>query len=516
MIELNPHRFRTRPFAHQLVGVRALLANPAFALFDEMGVGKSKQVIDAACALYEAEEIDAVVVVAPASVRSVWLDAELGEIAKHSWVASDVAEFHQRGLRRLWRRGGLGAAHPLAWIVTNYAFIRNLRKARDAGLFGRRRPDKLSELLRALGDRRFLLVLDESSYIKNRTTAQARACYLLRQRAARVVLLNGTPIANSPLDLWAQFRVLDERALPFRNFYAFRARYAVMGGWQGKVPIGWQNLDELQRRLQPYVLRREKRDCLDLPPKLYTTLEVPLTPSSWKLYKEMRDEAVAWLDKTPVLAGLAIVKILRLSQITSGFLGGLKEGEEDEEVALPPREIGREKLVALVDWIDELLATGRERDFRLLIWCRFRAELKRAAARLAAKLIDTRTILGGQTPRQRAEAIRWFQEPLGKGDRARRVLVAQPQAGGFGLNLAACHRVVYLSNDFNLLTRLQSEDRVHRPGQDRNVTYLDVLATGPSGGRTIDATILRALRKKEEVARWTTDAWRRALLDEDS
>ncbi|KKK74210.1 hypothetical protein LCGC14_2886050, partial [marine sediment metagenome] len=387
---------------------------------------------------------------------------ELGEIARHAWLDLAVAEFHQRGLRVLWKRG----RGRFVWVVTNYAYIRRSRQ-------GRR--DKLGELLRWLRDRRFLLVLDESSFIKNRTAAQTKACQRLREQAARVVLLNGTPIANSPLDLWAQFRLLDPATLPFRNFYHFRARYAVMGGWQGKVPISWQNLDELQRRLAPYVLRREKRDCLDLPPKLYTTLEVPLAPSSWKIYKDMRDEMVAWLDETPVLAAQAIVKILRLAQITSGFLGGLKAGEEDEEVALPPREIGREKLNALIDWLNELFATSNERDLRVLIWCRFRAELQRAADhidRLRGGGI-TEIIMGGQTVKRRAEVVRWFQGPPETSGQTTRVLVAQPQAGGFGLNLAACHRVVYLSNDFNLLTRLQSEDRVHRPGQEHNVTYLD-------------------------------------------
>src|SRR5439155_852858 len=181
-----------------------------------------------------------------------------------------------------------------------------------------------------------------------------------------------------------------------KNYFWFRARYAVMGGWMGKQVIGWQNLEDLQQRIAPYCLRRLKKDCLDLPDKVFTIREARLTPDTWKVYTSMRDECVAWLDqRTATVAPQTVVRIMRLSQITAGFVGGAErtdggEGQfdfaasvwtesQDFSPAPPvvrysvPREIGREKLDAFLEQVEELLEEDAE--LHLLVWCRFRLEL---------------------------------------------------------------------------------------------------------------------------------------------
>lgn len=490
MIDVSRYvtKFKTPPFHHQLVGVERLVNQDFFGLLDEMGSGKSKQTIDAACVLHAEGELDTVLVVAPASVRSVWLDPELGELAKHCWRPYATFEFHAKGLR-LVKDIKLGEGQPLTFVVTNYEFIR--------------RQVHRERLLELLGKSQFMLVADESAFIKNHRAAQTKAVLALGQHAARRVILNGTPIVNNPGDLWPQLQFLSPKILPFRNFYAFRAQYAVMGGFQGRQVVKWINLDDLQARVQPYVIRREKKDCLDLPAKLYQIHEVALGEKSWRLYKEMREEAVAFIDGHPSLAAQAGVKAMRLAQVCAGYLGGFEEGEA-------ARHVGDEKLHALQAWLVERLVEDPQA--KIICWCRFRRQLERVAAE-CQKLIPTYKLYGGQPKADREAAIHWFSaENTNRGGAA--LLCANQQAGGLGLNLTAASTVVYLSNDFSAANRAQSEDRVHRPGQTKNVTYLDLVATAPTGQRTIEWHILKALKAKIDLANWTASAWRDILVAE--
>jgi len=306
------------------------------------------------------------------------------------------------------------------------------------------------------------------------------------------------------LDLWSQANFLSPRILPYKNFFHFRAMFCIMGGWHQKQVIGWQNLNILQQQLAPYVIRREKKDCLDLPDKIYTQLEVPLSEATWKTYKQMRDEAVVWLDENPTMAAQAGVRVMRLSQITSGFLGGFRPEESDLEEEPRVVEVGREKLDLLREWVAARLE--EQPSVKIIVWCRFRPELERVAEDLKDLLPTYR--LYGQGKKERTEAIARFSDVTNPEPA---LLAGQVQAGGFGLNLVAADHVVYLSNDFSLLSRLQSEDRVHRPGQTHHVLYLDVLATGPKGQRTIDHHVVKALRGKSDLATWTVAAWKKAL-----
>jgi hypothetical protein len=504
---------RYPPFAHQVIGVQRLSDAPFLGLFDEMGAGKTKQVIDAAQVLYGRGEIGHVIVVAPASVRAVWADPdpEIGELAKHLWCETPavVTEYHARVRRWL---SGPEARHPLEWLVTNYDFVRD----------GERR-----DYLASLGGPRTLLVLDESSAVKNHRAIQTRACYAVRKTCGRVWLLNGTPVAHNPLDMYAQGQLLSPKILDVKSFFHFRARYAIMGGWRQKQIIGWQNLEDLQRRFAPHVLRRLKTDCLDLPPKLpAVTLTVSLAPETWAVYREMRDEMVAWLGQQTVsVAAQAGVKAMRLAQITSGFLGGIQEerpcscdGEGEcsrcgstgvVTIGKPPVEIGREKLDLFLGWLNERLTD--EPGFKVLVWCRFRAEVERLLGALP-DVVERGAIWGGQSREERGLTLRLLSP--GSAPAGPVVVVGTPASGSMGLNLAAASAVVYVSNDHSLKTRLQSEDRVHRPGQTRAVSYFDVMATGPRGQRTIDHAVIKALREKQDLATWTCSAWVSALKDD--
>ena len=513
-LDLTPCRLQ--PYKHQVVGIEKLLEHPYFLLADEMGAGKTKQVIDTICILALTGLINRVIVVCPAAVRNVWFDPELGELSKHMWinVSAWITEYHASTRKWTWFIKDPAEQPKLKIVITNYDFIR--------------KADRLKPLM-DLADSKTLLVLDESSAVKSYRAIQTAACFRLRQKCGRVILLNGTPIANNPGDIFAQALIMNPAILACKSYFHFRARYAFMGGWQNKQIIGWRGLDDLQKRMAPYVLRRLKEQCLDLPPKLDSvTLTATLTPATWKVYKEMRDEMVAWLNgSTLSMASQAIVKAIRLSQITSGFIGGLEEQDQFVEDAPdwiegiktdvkpepfkgPVQEIGREKLNVFMDWFQEQLEA--DPNMKLLIWCRFRPEVERLFFELfngKNLKVELGKIWGGQKRNEREDALRLLDPRTAPKGPA--VVIGTPASGSMGLNLTAAHTVVYMSNDYSLKTRLQSEDRVHRPGQTFPVSYFDIIATGPTGQKTIDHTVVKALKNKHEIANFTTSAWLSAL-----
>lgn len=513
------------PFLHQVEGINAIvnwddpfsgrIFGGCFALFDEMGSGKTYQVINAAQILFERNLVDRVFVVAPAPIRSVWFDPELGELKKHLWpdIPAWITEYHAR--RRQWKQGlPRTDGRALKWIITNYDYIRD--QARLATLMN-------------LGSKRAMLVLDESSAIKNPSAKQTKSCFQLRGHCGRVVLLNGTPTNNSPGDLFSQARMMDPKIYGIKSLHQFCARYAVMGGWQGRKALSWHGIEEIQQKLKPYVLRRLKEQCIDLPEKLETVpMPATLTSKTWNYYKQMRDDMVTWLSEdTLVTAQQAIVRILRLSQITSGFLSGVQQGDVDysegtdesegKETPLKvgmTEEIGTEKLELFLQLLDVLL--NQDPNLKLLIWCRFRHELLRLSYALQNKKYVNQPsfglIWGGQKREDRDHALRLLDPrtaPVGPA-----FVCGTPATGAMGLNLTAAHTVVYMSNDYNHKTRIQSEDRVHRPGQVHHVSYFDIVAEGPQGQRTIDHIIFQALQNKEDLAKRTASAWIRDLQKE--
>jgi hypothetical protein len=535
--EKVPHR------SHQLEGVEQLVAltDPTrgistwtpggrsipgvFVLFDEVGAGKTKQVIDAAQILWTGlgeiapRTIDTVVVIAPGYARSTWADEDpvLGEVAKHAWdmVPNVIHEYHKHydTLR----------FHPnaLNWVVSNYEFIR--------------RDQRRNDLIRQLRGRRTWLVLDESWSVQG-ASDQMRACRLLRvRRADRVTELNGTPLSDGkPENLYYPAMIGDPDILGVRTRTEFRAKFCIMGGYMNKKAIAYQNLDEFNARLAPYILSRRTRDCFDLPPMLDPIIvEARLTPATWALYTQQRDDMVTWLGSQVSISKHAIVKMLRLTQITSGFLGGLEEMLPDAPVAAPTdpmpqwlrtatglvedapppmssgpgpstREIGREKLDATLHWLDTFATPPH----KLLVWCKFTAELERMTRALEKIYPVVANLRGGQSAEDR-EAAKALLAP--NGDPRQGAVVGNPKAGGASLNFSAANIAVYVSRGPALIERTQTIGRIERPGATQPMLIVDVVATGPRGQKTVDHGMLKALRNKEDMARWTVAQWR-ALL----
>ena len=554
-----PHR------AHQLDGVRALVLDSlpergrtipgVFGLLDEVGAGKTKQTVDAGQILYLAPKLDDLVVkspidtilaLTPGFARSTWAEEDplLGEVSKHAWphVPNIVHEWHGDYTDLDLSDQGLH------WIVSNFEFVR--------------RDERRDALLEQLRGRRTWVIVDESWCIKGNSD-QTRACIMIRRkRADRATILNGTPLADGkPMDLYYQFKFLDEAIIGVKNVTHFRSKYCVLGGFNGKQVVGYQNLDELNRRIAPYILTRRTRDCFDLPPMLDPiTVEARLTDETWKLYRSQRDEMVTWLGSQVSMSKQGITKALRLAQICSGFLGGLEDIDSEEpdlgantpnlgtlpksvqNVPMPSwlrkaqglpdpvlplgpfvqtptqiiagqrpvkvtKEVGREKLDAYLRWLKNQPKLPR----KLLTWCRFRPELERMTREMTSLYATVANLRGGQTPEERSR-VKSLLAP--GGDPRPAHVIGITGTGAASLNFSAASLMVFMSHDPALIKRTQSIGRIERPGQKSPMLIVDMVATGPKGQKTIDHHNLKALRGKDDMSRWTIDQWRKILAEE--
>jgi SNF2 family DNA or RNA helicase len=488
-------------YEHQKSGIDFLLKHSSAMLCDDMGLGKSRQVLTAAQRLFAEKKIDRMIVLAPTAVRLSWRQ-EIDKLEAEGLLFMPCIYDPTKQIM-------YGAKSHLASTILPVAVL-------SYSLLPQKRH--LDALERWCLDGKTLLVADESSFLKNRTAKQTKGAACLGKASHYRWLLTGTPIANSPLDLYGQAQVMSNGNGPLRgqSWWQFRARYGVLqtmniGRKTFQQVVGYQNLDELTKRFAPYVMRRTKEECLDLPPKSYVVREVPLDEATWKIYTELKKEAMLCLpDSEEKPEPNAAVRILRLCQLTSGHVGVTPEyqeagvSEEFKEI-YAVNDTSSEKL----DWlVNEILDGELSQEKALIVWCRWRRERERLNEKLTGE-IATFQIFGGQNQSERNFAVTAFQKTEW-GD-SRRVLLAQPHAGGFGLTLTAASTAVYLSNDFSYTTRVQSEDRCHRIGQTKNVTYVDVLAVSPKGSKTIDHHILDCLRAKKSVADITCNAWRRIL-----
>ncbi len=484
-------RWKTPPMPHQIEAVQWVLADsepgrkdPVAALYHTMGVGKSKMVIDAAGELFLAGEVDTVVVFCPAAVRFNWADSDLGQVAQHSWVptrcqvlkeTSDLVPDDYQAL---------------TWVVVSYDWARSRQGA--------------AKLRQELAGRKLLWVADESQRLQSHSAETTKQCTMLRRELkGRAVLLSGTPMGNRYiLSLYSQMQFLSPEVLRYQNFFHFRARHCLMGGHHHKQVLKYFDTDLITRQLRPYVLRRT--EFAQLPPKGYQVLEVPLNPGTWQLYKQMRDDMVAWLGSQPEDTSVAVnglVRLVRLAQLTSGLIGGVNGDEE--------RLLSTEKQDFVLGWLREHQAV--EGDRRVVIWSRFRAEGARLRRELESMGRRVFALVGGQPEREREAALREFQAGA---EPAQADLVGQPQAGGVGVELPAADTELFISNVESLIDRQQAEDRLRRLNQKaKHINVLDVLATGPAGQRTIDHTIYGRLRSGQELHSMTYNQWRKSLME---
>jgi len=457
-VTVDDYTFATNPRPYQLETWQKSKSMPAYAYLFEQGTGKTKVTIDKAAYLFQDDKIDALVVIAPNNVHANWIKEELPKHVPCPWAGMI---YYADGIENF---GDMNAPGLKVFCFNVEGFV----------------SDKAKELIRAtLKKYRCLLAVDESSRIKNHSAMRTK--FVLSLQAAYRCILSGTPVTQGMEDLYTQFQFLDPKILACRTFYTFRARYCRMGGFKGKQIVGYFNIEELQARIAPYSTRVLKADVLkDLPPKVYQTLPFKLTVEQRRLYDALKRESLDELEdmlgsgKTmQVVSELAMTRILRLQQITSGLM------PETDGLPIPGANA---RMDALLSRLDDLQG-------KAIIYARFRADIENIVRNLPKDSFVT--LHGGTKQNERMDAVQSFQN-----DPTIRYFVGNPAAAGIGITLTAAEAVLYYSQDFNLEYRLQSEDRPHRIGQTKSVLIIDLIAE-----KTVDEKIVKALRSKHSLAK---------------
>lgn len=461
----------TIPREKQLEAFHRSCDEQAYAYFMEMGTGKTLVALAKAAYLYDKEQIDLLLVLAPKGVILNWPSRE---VVKH-WperLGKKVVIWPKR-LEAFEDKG-------LEMVFMNIEALSSSEKAVD-WIFSK------------VKNRKAMLVVDESSTLKSATSKRSKCVANLSKHCRYRVVMTGSPVTQAPLDLFSQVRVLglSPQVWPFSSLTHFKCKYAVtqqvkFGHRSFNQIVGYKNIEDLQDRLKVFSYRALKKDCLDLPEKIYLTRDVELSPEQIKAYDDLAQKGFhAVSDQNVVTAAHAMVAVQKLQQVLCGHLG---DPENEIAHALPHKRI------------EALLEVAEELQGQVIIWSTWRYSLKEIGEALR-KVYGPNSVAeywGGIDTTTREQGLKDFEQ--GKA----RFFLGNPKTGGYGLTLVNCKNVIYYNNGFSLEERLQSEDRCHRMGQTEAVTYVDLVVP-----ETVDEKILKALMAKQDIAAKTLgDEWR--------
>ena len=463
------YKFKTKPYAHQLNALEKSWDKKEFAYFMEMGTGKSKVLVDNVAMLYDKGKINGALIIAPKGVYRNWYSQEIpNHLASHIdnktilWTAT-TSKAKDKEYQLLFKSDL--DLHILIMNVEAFSTKKGLEFA-----------------TRFLNCHNSLIAVDESTTIKTPTAKRTKAILALGKLAKYRRILTGSPVTKSPLDLYTQCGFLDGYLLGFDSYYAFRNRYATMldrnfGGRRVQIVGGYKRLDELSEKLKPFSDRVLKENCLDLPEKTYVERQVELTDEQKTLYSTMKSAALASLKGKMATAPHILTQMMRLHQITCGHLKN-----DDDSIT----EIKNNRINSLLELLDEI-------EGKAIIWANYVYDINQIVNAVAKKYGDNSIVqyYGAVPAEQRQKNIEKFQDP----NSPVRFFVGNPQTGGYGITLTAANNVIYYSNGYDLEKRLQSEDRAHRIGQKKAVTYVDLITP-----KTVDEKIRKALRKKINIA----------------
>ncbi len=462
-------KYKTKPYAHQEDALQKSHDKKNFAYFMEMGCGKSKVLIDNIYWLWQQKEIDTAIVVAPKGVYMNWKNNEI-PIHLPDDIDADIY---------LWKASSTkNEKKKLSEGVTKRDKFRILLMNVESFV-----TKKAPVFLESFTHRsEFLLAIDESTTIKNVKAKRTKAIVEFGTKAKYKRILTGSPITQSPLDLYSQCAFLNKRLLGYDSYWSFQGRFAIikqqrMGSMSFNQVVGYKNLEELTQKLKLFAHRTTKKEALDLPDKIYTTRQVDLTSTQIEHYMSMKKTSVVFLEEGGmVTAPEVMTRLLRLQQLLCGYLV-----DDDGETI----ELANNRIKVMMEVIEEM-------DGKVIIWSRFRYDIKK----IKNELIKTYgsgsvvTYYGDTSQEDRDSAIHNFQT-----NPETRFFVSNAQTGGRGITLTAASNVIYYSNDFNLESRKQSEDRCHRIGQHKPVLYVDLVCPN-----TVDVHIVKSLLQKDKIA----------------
>ena len=462
------YKFKTKPYAHQMTALEKSWNRETYAYFMEMGTGKTKVLIDNLAMLYDKGKVNGALIIAPKGVVGTWYNNELpthlpNHIAHVTTLwQSNITKKQKEKLETLFE-----VEESLHILIMNVEAFSTTKGMDFANKF--------------LSCHETLMAIDESTTIKTPTAKRTKNIIKLAETAKYRRIMTGSPVTKNPLDLYTQCDFLSPWLLDFTSYYAFRNRYAEMKtlhmhGRQIQVVNGFKNLGELSDKLKGFSYRVLKEDCLHLPDKIFIKRQIQLSPDQRKLYEQMKKEAIAILKGKQSTTVNTLTQLMRLQQITCGHFTA------DDGITQP---IPNNRITELMDVLEET-------EGKAIIWAHYQYDITNII-KAVSKKYGPESIVDyyGLTPQEeRQPNIKRFQD-----DPECRFIVGTPSTGGYGITLTAANTVIYYSNGYDLEKRLQSEDRAHRIGQKKSVTYVDIMADD-----TVDEKIVQALRKKINIA----------------
>lgn len=458
---------KAKPYEHQKIAFKFALekleSNNCCALLMDMGLGKSLTSIAIVGQLYQENKIQKVLVICPSSIISVWND-EFKKFSAYEYniemITGSTMNKRKDKLKSLYYKQGLKVA------VINYEATWRMEK--ELNIY---KPD--------------IIICDESQKIKNPSAAQSKTIHRLGVKSNYRIILTGTPVQNSPMDVFSQWKFLDPNIFGL-SFYAFRNHYAVMGGYYNHQIIRYKNMDELTSKAHSIAYRITKEEALDLPEQIFLNRYCELEPIARSTYEKVAKQSYAELIDGEITATNILTKLIRLSQIAGGHV-------RDDEGRI--QVISKAKLNELKDIMEEVIIDNKK---KLVVFARFIPEIESIIKLTEEMKIQYSYITGEIKPDIRGEMCSSFQN-----NENVKLFIAQIQTAGLGITLTAADTAVFYSLDFNYANYSQAIARTHRIGQKNTCTYINLIST-----ETIDEKIIKALESKEDIAKNIVDNWK--------
>lgn len=459
--------FKTDPYDHQHRALAMDQGREAFGYWMTPGTGKTKVTIDRAQIESRDGNIDGVVIVCPKSIISTWIN----EINIHGHGDDWNIHYWDEGIVRSVERSDNPS---LEWFIINYDALipPKGKKGKEAG---RKSKGYSATEKFMIGKMNVMMCGDELTVIKNFTSLRTQACISLGHQYAKMRRgLTGTPVANTPLDLYSQLFFLSPDLVDGMSYEGFKREFCIMGGYKGKQVIGFRNKERLRAMLKAAGIIIRLDDVVDLPPVIECIREIELKPKTLKLYDALCSEVMVELEEGNITAGQVLPKLIKTRQICGGFIKG------DDGVII---KAGTEKLDETKRIIAE--CSGRQG----LIWCQFRAEIDAIEEMIAKMGLNVATMTGDDNTTTLLHKKAKFQE--GGID----WLICQNDTGSMGHNLTTATVEIFYSNSIKPVLKEQAGYRVHRIGQRGTVTRYELICPG-----TIDESNYQLLQNKQGLA----------------
>lgn len=491
----NDYVFKTEPFPHQQLALNACYAKKAFALFMDMRTGKTKVTIDEAMALFYARKIDRLVVIPLKTLRRNWgrefsIHADKGSYDLHYLESGEPKQYS-------------------AWEQKSDGRLKVLMVGIESLSAGK----AIDMVLHFLHGDRCMVAVDESDTIKNHKAIRTENMYKIRDKAEYRLILTGTPISKGPMDFFAQFEFLDPNIFGIGDFYSFRNRYAIMGGYEDKEIVGYQNMDELTELAKPFVYQVKYTDVFKSPPAVYEVRTCELSPEQREKYARLKKDNTIRDDKNNIklVAQNILEKMLRLQEICGGHWS---ERHETGKFAIDPiTQIKKPKYRYEHHDIPgkrpklELVEDIVMRDFKGeqgIIWCIYLPEIRDIYRHLTGLGISTLVLHGDVDESDRDALDKSFRAG------ATQWIIANPTTGGRGYTFDAATVMINYSYSHSYIHRKQSLERATSSKKTKPVVIIDLVAE-----KTVDEVVLESLENKEDLADFVKNRLsQRAAIDE--